>query len=746
MYTKAHIRWVASGLLAAALAGAGAGAGAAAAASGDTTVAGNVAGWVKSASKGGAASLSTTAMIAVHMTLRNASGLKQLATEVSSPKSAHYGHYLTSQELEARFAPSAADVNAVKALLEHAGMTDVTIGAHGAYVSAKATVSQIAKTFKVTQNLYSYKGLTLRANAEAPSIPASLAGKVLFIEGLDDSGMLRTPFHRSAYQGALVAPSAKSESSRNAAIIPPPVAAVNPAPYCNTDFGSSELVVTLSTSADVYGAEIPWLVCGYTPQQIRAAYGLEKTKYNGTGITVAITDAFANPTLLSDANRYAVNHALPKLVPGKNFNEIIPAGIYDVRPSNSCGPYGWFTEQSLDIDAVHGAAPGANILFVGSEDCYTSLDLAWANVLYNHLADVVTDSWGYGGEVIAPGQQAADDQAAMAGAAQGVTVLFGSGDDGDLAEDNGVGSDSWPATSAWVTGVGGTSLFITDSKSGAKSEYGWGNYRAFLTDVTVNSATSVTDSGVEQTTAFGYTFDNYVFYAGSGGGISLLESQPFYQAAAVPEYLATSLNLASGYTETLPNPMRVSPDVAMDADPYTGYLYGMTYTIAGNAIADYGCTPISTTEEYCEQAIGGTSLASPLMAGVMAVVNQKRLANGEPTAGFANPLLYSLGSRGDGVNLRSAPINQIIAPTAPVSVFRGYAANLHEARVVTINSVPFLIITAPYALEVCGAPICLGVDDIFNYTSESAVVSSPPGYNDVTGLGVPWVPQLLHEE
>ena len=103
----------------------------------------------------------------------------------------------------------------------------------------------------------------------------------------------------------------------------------------------------------------------------------------------------------------------------------------------------------------------------------------------------------------------------------------------------------------------------------------------------------------------------------------MLEAQPSYQAGIVPYDLATTLNLASTYTEPLPNPMRVSPDVAMVGDPYTGYLYGETFTIAGNAIADSGCKAISKTEEYCENAIGGTSLSSPLMAGVMAVINSE---------------------------------------------------------------------------------------------------------------------------
>jgi subtilase family serine protease len=704
----------------------------------------NVAGWVKNAKMIGAAPGNLSVQIAMYMKLRNSKGLKVVAVEVSSPRSTQYGHYLTTQEFGERFSPSPADVDAVKALLEQAGMSDVVVGPQDAFVAATATVDQIKATFLVSQDLYSYKGMTLRANKEEPTIPTALVGKVLFIEGLDDTGLLRQPFHKSATQGKLVAPAAKGTSP---SVTPPPVAAGNPSLYCNTDFGSTALVATLSTPADVYGADIPWLNCGYTPQQIRAAYGLNQVKYTGKGVTVAILDAYAKPTLLADANRYSANHSLPRLVQGVNFSQIIPVGIYNVSPNEPCGPYGWWGEQSLDMGAVHGAAPGANILFIGSRDCGTSLDIALQNALYSHLADVITNSYGYNGEAIAPGQQASDDQAAMAAAAQGMTVLFSSGDDGDLASDNGVASGSWPATSAWVTGVGGTSLWITDSATGAKSEYGWGTYRDLLTDVTVNSATSVTDSGLEQTSAFGYTFDAFSFYAGSGGGISLLESQPSYQAPAVPGYLTVSLNLASGSVETLPTPHRVSPDVAMVGDPYTGYLYGETFTIAGNPISDHGCTPISATEEYCENGIGGTSLSSPLMAGVIAVMNQKREASDNPVVGFANPLFYSIGSRGNGLDFIE-PLNQIVAPAAPVSVLRGYVASPTTLRVVTINSVPFLVDTTPFPIFACGLTVCLGLDDVWNYTSLSpgTIPATPAGYNDVTGLGVPYVPKLITEQ
>jgi subtilase family serine protease len=714
------------------------------------TTQGNVARWVTSAKAIGEAPSTQTMTIAVHLKLTNLTGLKQFVAAVSSPASKQYGQFLSPDEFAQRYAPAAADTAAVKSLLEKAGMTNAVVGPHGVYVSATATVAQLKSAFNITQSLYSYNGKTLRANNEEATIPASLAGKIAYIEGLDDTGLLRTPYHLSAMTGKLVPATAHADalaSTAGSTVTPPPVAAALPSPYCNTHFGSGEIAATLSTPADVYGASIPWLNCGYTPQQIQIAYGLNQVgKFNGAGVTVAIVDAYASPTLLADSNRYAAKHGLPKLTTGVNFSQIIPAGIYDVPPADVVTAQGWWTEQSLDMAAVHGSAPGASILYVGASDPGTSLTIALANVLYNHLADVATNSYGFNGEAVGSALQSMYDQAFIAGAALGTTVLFSSGDDGDLAFINGVASGSFPATSAYVTGVGGTSLLL--NASGTKSEYGWGTYRDYLADATVNSAKSVTTSGLETTTAYGYEFDAFAFYSGSGGGISLIEPQPAYQATAVPAVLSTTLNLASGYTETLPAPERVSPDVAMVADPYTGYLYGETFTIAGNPISDAGCTPISSTEEYCEQAEGGTSLASPLMAGVIAVIDSKRKATGGAPVGFANPLLYSYGSGGNGTSFESAGLNQVIAPTEPVSVLRGYQGDPTRIRVITINSVPFNISTAPYALEVCGYTICEGLNDVWNFTSLSSAAYPPtgPGYNDVTGLGVPYVPKLIQDK
>ena len=691
-----------------------------------TTVAlsGNVAGWVGRAVSTGTAPDSQSVKIVVHMAFRNSDSLKAMVAAVSKPGAPQYGRYLTPAQFAAQFAPGAADVSAVQTLLGAAGMTGIAVGPANAYVTANATVQQLRATFGVSQNLYSYAGRTLRANKEAPVLPAALAGKVLFIEGLDDTTLLKHPFHRSAITEDGVAAAGISPNAPT----PPPIAASLPSPYCDHYF--NDLRAHLSTQPAPYGDHLPWLSCGYTPQQIGQAYGMNQTTLDGTGVTVAIVDAYASPTLIPDGERYAKNHGLPVLTMN-NFTQIIPPGIHHVNPLDPCMPVGWWTEQSLDVASVHGAAPGAHIVYVGATDCGAGLTTALIDTIMLHRADVITNSYGYNGESVDLGTITSEDQAAMAAATMGISVLFSSGDDGDLSQVNGVATGSYEATSPYVTAVGGTSLGLLNA-AGTKYEWGWGTYRDFLNGVQVNSGTSVTTTGLATVTNFGYTYPAFAFYSGAGGGVSLAEPEPDYQKPIVPTTLSNFVNYASGNTAPLANPGRVTPDIAMLADPYTGYLIGQSFTISSNPFNNQGCTPTSATTEYCEFGEGGTSLASPLMAGVLAIVDEARMKAGKALVGFANPWLYG---QKIGLGLKGSGINDIKPPVANVAVLRGYASNLNEMRVVTINSVPFLIDTVPFAIVACGSTICEGLDDVFNYVT--------PGYDDVTGLGVPYVPKLI---
>src|SRR3954462_13251938 len=220
-------------------------------------------------------------------------------------------------------------------------------------------------------------------------------------------------------------------------------------------------------------------------------------------------------------------------------------------------------------------APGADIVYVGAPNNFQDLDAALNHVVDRRLAQIVTNSYGFSGEFLPPGFIKPYNDTFTQAAAEGIGVYFSSGDSGDEVANLGVASVDWPASSPWVTAVGGTSLGVTQS-DGYLGETGWGTLRAPLA---------------------GNAWGTPVFQFGGGGGTSRLFAEPRYQQGVVGNDLATRWG---------PTPARVVPDVAMDGDPNTGMLVGQTQTFSDGAY-------------YDEYRIGGTSLSSPLFAGVMAL-------------------------------------------------------------------------------------------------------------------------------
>jgi len=151
----------------------------------------------------------------------------------------------------------------------------------------------------------------------------------------------------------------------------------------------------------------------------------------------------------------------------------------------------------------------------------------------------------------------------------------------------------------------------------------------------------------------------------------------FYQAD-VPYTLSGFTTLEDGSVVPLEAPHRVTPDISMVGDPYTGFMTGETYTITGDPILDVGCVKISKTNEYCEESIGGTSLSSPLFAGVLALVNQARFQHHKHAVGFVNPALYLLNVGEPGATY--APIIDVKAPKSATAVLRGYLGDPTRVR------------------------------------------------------------------
>jgi subtilase family serine protease len=406
----------------------------------------------------------------------------------------------------------------------------------------------------------------VRAPSADVSIPAALANIVSAVIGLDES-----------YQFV--------QSNRRVDANAPPSAGFRNAPPLSDYYGQllSQYAFPAGYTATSLST-VSWAVQGYTPEQIKGAYGI--SGYDGTGQTVAIIDAYASPTILQDVNQWSSNRGLPTMTPGQ-LMQVVPPGVYK-RPQNSRqDPQGWYGEETLDVEAVHGMAPGAKIVYVGAPNNYQDLDAAMNHVVDENLAQIVTNSYGFDTELLAPGYIKPLEDTLVQAAAEGIGVYFSSGDNGDETSTEGYATADWPASSPWVTAVGGTSLGVSASNTRAL-ETGWG-----------------TGSYSCNTTTLACTRTGWLY--GAGGGVSVLFAEPDYQRGA-------GLNLAG----------RGVPDVAALADPQQGLLVGQTQTFPDGAY-------------YAEYRIGGTSLASPIFAGLMSLVDQKA----GHAHGFANPLLYA---------------------------------------------------------------------------------------------------------
>jgi subtilase family serine protease len=654
----------------------------------------NVAPWLSHARKVGTANDAKSVRIAVYLTLRNQAQLTALIDQQSTPGSPQYQKYLSPEEFRAQFAPAPADVQKVEDTLTGLGFSIVSKPASGLFVVASGTVAQVKSAFHVSQNLYSYKGKTLRANSEAPVLPPGLGSVVTYIAGLDETRTLVKPFHHLAIRDARSPDAAPGTGSR-------------PISPCMTYWGDH--LSTLSPADPAYGGIFGFGVCGYDPQQLRAAYGADRTGQTGQGVRVAVVDAYASPTIVNDVNTFSQRHGLPQL-DSTNFVQLIPAGIYNVpeNPSYCGGAQGWYGEETLDLEMLHTTAPNASLVYAGAEDCGSSLNETLYNLIDNRLADIIVSSWGDGTDDIPAAGILADTSQFLQAAVEGITVVFASGDSGDLAATNTVASGSWPATSPYVTAVGGTSLALRSS-SGDKEEWGWGTY------ITLLHGWQISNDSVTYTQGM----DPYAYYAGGGGGLSLTQPEPAYQAGIVPNKLATTTQLSNGVIMPVGQARRVTPDIAMVGDPYTGVLTGETYTISGNPAVDSGCTQLSSTTEYCERSVGGTSVSAPLFAGVLAMVAQQRAGNSSGPLGLLNPRLYRLSVGAIG---SAAAIFDISAPSQPVALL-AHGLDSVNLGIATVNSVP----DAKFNL-------IQGVD--------TSLVTAP-GYDNVTGLGVPNVPVFV---
>lgn len=506
--------------------------------------------------------------------------LKAEVVKVSDPQSTSYRHFVSAAQYHAQYDPTADSLNQVRTWLGDNGLTATQVEPNRRYVVVRGTVAAAQKAFGVAIDRYNHDGKLVQANTSTLTVPVAIAPSILTVTGIDTTP--RIVKHHSA---------------------PPPPGFANARP-CSLSYGQ----LLASRQADFKtplpkfkGKTLPYSVCGYTGPQYRAAYEDSLSAgLDGTGVTVAITDAYAAPTIASDASRYAKNHGDGAYARGQ-LKQVLPKAF---NSEDLCDASGWYGEETLDVEAVHAMAPDANIRYYASASCFDNDFLATlARVVDQNKVQIVSNSWGDLEANESTDSIAAYQEVFIQGAMQGISFMFSSGDNGDELDNTEVKQADYPASDPYITSVGGTSDAI-GADGTFRFQTGWGTQRYNL-----NSTSS------------GWDFDSFLY--GAGGGSSALFNQPAYQHGVVPGSFGN---------------VRAVPDVGLDADPTTGMLIGETQTFPEGV-------------RYGEYRLGGTSLASPLFAGMTALTLQH--AGG--ALGFLNPTIYGQSGKGTFSDIKGSP-------------------------------------------------------------------------------------------
>ncbi len=534
------------------------------------TVAGTVPAWATPQSRTGEANDHSIRHIQVALSLRDTASAHTLAARLASPNSTERGRFLTSRQFLDRFAPTETTVASVSGWLTAQGVSVEGVSRNRLMIRAHAPTSVLEQAFGTQLATYrdriADRIATLVAPAAPISVPAGLKTSITAVLGLDDSEMSIRPQHTVPHATAQAQNCARWWGEQN-----------------NRDVPQKYPAGAQSNS-----------LCGYTGPSVRAMYGLNADQ-SGMGSTIGIVGAYDSTTLAADVNRAAADTKTPGLAEGQ-YSKVLPEGGF--TDEKECDSSSWKFEQTLDVQAAHTIAPAAQLRYYAAKSCIGGLYEAFNKAVEDNTVDVISASWGNadGERRMPPATRDLFNQMALQAAIQGQSIMVSSGDAGNNSGAVGTPTASFPATSPYVTAVGGTTVGLgQDNKP--KVLTGWENSGNTLSG----------QRWIPQSDADGR------FAGGAGGGPSALYDTPEWQQGVVPA------SVAGG--------RRAIPDVAALADSYTGLLIGYT-----DASGRYG---LSTS--------GGTSLAAPLMAGLAADAQHAR--GGAQRGGLLNPALYAL--RGD---------------------------------------------------------------------------------------------------
>ncbi|HVJ53127.1 MAG TPA: S53 family peptidase [Aliidongia sp.] len=504
--------------------------------------------------------------------------------DMNSPS---YHRWMTAGEV-ANFAPSASDLETVKASLKAQGLKIEQVSDDGAVIKVSGSAAKMQAAFGTSIRVKQAAGRSFLAAVGEPKYQGAHAELIDSVTSLGRLGMQPYAVRQIDFS------TGKARAGVPAATTPDPLAIFTTqcfSPSSTTSFsaflGTGHFLGASYIGPQYLKNEPGDPVCGYTAQQVATHYGLDTVYaqgWTGKGQTIVLIDAFGSPNITNDANTFSQVMGLPKLN-NKNFEIVFPDG----QPLTNGIANGWADEISLDVEWAHALAPDAKIvLVVAPTDDPAELSFALNYAVAHKLGNVISNSFGYPEAAFGPADARMFNTVIKKAAAQGIAVNVATGDSGDEGLGTPLGAASIPADSPFATAVGGTSIGIpADNKT---VEAVWG-----ITVSALGGVGSVANPPFAEGTV-----------QGGGGGESVYLEKPSYQ-------------------KSLPGTGRQLPDVSAIADPQTGAII---------------VAPNQGTGETEFGVIGGTSLATPVFSAIWALADQ---AAGE-SLGQAAPIIAKMSS------------------------------------------------------------------------------------------------------
>lgn len=506
--------------------------------------------------------------------------LQKLLAAQQNPSSPQYHQWLTPEQFANRFGMADSDVAKVENWLEQQGFSIDSVARGKDMIRFSGTVGQVESAFATELHHYTIKTAKGIETHFAPStelsVPSAMAGVVFAIRNLDD-----------------FRPKSHVVVNKNRAI------------HARPNFTGSDGSLFFAPG-DVA-----------TEYDIQSAYG---QGYTGTGQTIVIVgqSAILNSDIeaFETASGLPVKDPTPILVPNSGTSQIFNDGDE--------------TESDLDLEWSGAIAKGANISFVytGSEVNNGAFD-AITYAVDNSIGTIISSSYG---DCEADLGTFNLESILSRAASQGQTVLAAAGDDGvtdcygitDLtATQQQTPAVDYPASSEYVTGVGGTEISQSNS---AYLTPGDGYWEAVGSNDIITSVLQYIpeQSWNEDAANCG---ESDCLAAGGGGASTLYSTKPSWQTALTP---------ADGKRDV--------PDVSLNAainNP--GYLFCSSDQTDWSQGQEASCNSgfrDSVTGDLTWA--GGTSFATPIFAGMVAIINQQQsYTTGQ---GLINPTLYTLAA------------------------------------------------------------------------------------------------------